>query len=1080
MDPLSVTGSIVAILQLSAKVLAYLNDVKDASKDRAQCEIEMSNLYSLLVSLRSRLEEGSASQPWYTAVRALASENGPLDQYKQALETLQAKMIDGGRLKKAGEALMWKFRKEEVMSVLARIERLKTLVGVALELDHFKLSQAIKDETTQLRKQVPAIQSGVDTIQQHHDSTKHRALLDWISSSDYPAQQSDIIRRKEEGSGQWFLDAPEVSRWLDEAGATLFCPGIPGAGKTMIAAIAIDRLLGTAQPSSHRVAYVYCNYKARDEQDVFYLLAAILKQLVSGQPSAVEPIECLHRKHAGQGTKPSLDEITEALRNVLDHYPHAYIVIDALDECLNDTRRQLIARLSDLRAGRDVRLMVTARFMPDIEVAFRAALRLEVRASREDVKRYITSQMYRLPTCVQRDAALQETVLLKITDAVNGMFLLARLHVDSLLDKRTTKAIKMTLAKLTKGADALNIAYTEALHRIEGQPTGDHELAKRVITWITLAKRPLTTTEICCALAVEPEEKELDPDNVPDTEDIVSVCAGLVLVDHESAVVRLVHYTAQEYFERTGDTWVPDGQLHIARTCLTYLCFDAFQHGACSTDKEFEERLQKHQFLDYAARHWGKHARAVEVEIVDLIRMFLNCDSLRCAMQVRQVPVVKYDRYSSHYPTITPLHELAHFGLAITAGELASATPESFTIMLNFEYGYSNSPLSVAAVQGHCEIVKMLLNYKAYDNVQRKKSGSALHLAAANGHEQVVRILLDNEANVNALNIFYDTALHAASSRGHEQVVEVLLDYKADINAQDECYSRALILASANGHEQVVKLLLHHKADVNAQDKHYGRALHGASANGHEQVVKILLDYKADVNAQDERYGKALYVASDKGHEQVVKALLDYGADVNTQGETGSALQAASAAGHERIVKILLENKADISTQGRHYGNLMHAAAYEGNTELLGVLLSHCDISQLQDYYGRTLLWWAAAGGHVATVETLVHKHNMDPQTTDNFRRKPSWIAAKKGHGSVSKFLQGYGGEPDIGQTAAPDVRRVQVGLACDVCTSSISLGVPYYHCVHCSGGDWDLCDDCRNCGATCMDTTHVLVKRRR
>ena len=136
MDPLSVTASIIAVLQLSAKVLAYLNDFKDASKDRAQCEIETSNIYSLLVNLRCRLEESSANQPWYTAVRALAVENGPLDQFKQALEMLQAKMTDGGRLKKAGEALMWKFRKEEVASILARMERLKRLVGVALEMDH--------------------------------------------------------------------------------------------------------------------------------------------------------------------------------------------------------------------------------------------------------------------------------------------------------------------------------------------------------------------------------------------------------------------------------------------------------------------------------------------------------------------------------------------------------------------------------------------------------------------------------------------------------------------------------------------------------------------------------------------------------------------------------------------------------------------------------------------------------------------------------------------------------------------------------------------------------------------------------
>ena len=136
MDPLSGTASIIAVLQLSAKVLGYLNDVKDASKDRAKCAVEASNIHNLLVKLRFRLEEGSADATWYTAVRALSVENGPLDQFKQALEALQTKITDGGRLKNAGEALVWKFKKDEIASILDRIERLKTLVEIALQMDH--------------------------------------------------------------------------------------------------------------------------------------------------------------------------------------------------------------------------------------------------------------------------------------------------------------------------------------------------------------------------------------------------------------------------------------------------------------------------------------------------------------------------------------------------------------------------------------------------------------------------------------------------------------------------------------------------------------------------------------------------------------------------------------------------------------------------------------------------------------------------------------------------------------------------------------------------------------------------------
>jgi hypothetical protein len=136
MDPLSITASVIAVLQLSAKVLSYLNDVKDASKGRAQCAIEASNLHNLLTNLRFRLEEGHAHETWFNAVQTLAVKDGPLDQFKQALETLQTRMENGGRMKKAGEALIWKFKKEETDSILARMERLKTMIGIALQMDH--------------------------------------------------------------------------------------------------------------------------------------------------------------------------------------------------------------------------------------------------------------------------------------------------------------------------------------------------------------------------------------------------------------------------------------------------------------------------------------------------------------------------------------------------------------------------------------------------------------------------------------------------------------------------------------------------------------------------------------------------------------------------------------------------------------------------------------------------------------------------------------------------------------------------------------------------------------------------------
>lgn len=284
-------------------------------------------------------------------------------------------------------------------------------------------TEAIKDDTGFIRSSIPAIQSQVSTLRHQGELAKHSMLMTWISRMDFSTQQSDFIGRKQEGTGQWFLDAPEFSRWLDQPVKTLFCPGIPGAGKTMIAAIAIDHLLRMAQSDTIGLAYVYCSYKTQADQNVGGLLAAILKQLAQTHPSLAEPVELLYNQHERKKTNPSISEIHNALQAVVSKFLTVYIVVDAVDECRNDdgTRQQLMNKLQTLQKTNDLRLMVTSRYIPDIIDDFRDAMTLEVRARDDDVRRFVAGQVYRLPRCIQCDIALQEEVQVKIVQAVDGM-----------------------------------------------------------------------------------------------------------------------------------------------------------------------------------------------------------------------------------------------------------------------------------------------------------------------------------------------------------------------------------------------------------------------------------------------------------------------------------------------------------------------------------------------------------------------------------------------------------------------------------------------------------------------------------
>ncbi|KAH7370405.1 ankyrin repeat protein, partial [Rhexocercosporidium sp. MPI-PUGE-AT-0058] len=160
-----------------------------------------------------------------------------------------------------------------------------------------------------------------------------------------------------------------------------------------------------------------------------------------------------------------------------------------------------------------------------------------------------------------------------------------------LIGKRSPKAVQIALKNLVRGSEAYDHAYEDAMERINGQIKDQEELAQQALSWITCAKRPLATSELQYALAIEIGESQLDKENLPEVEDIVFICAGLITVDVESGIIRLVYYTTQEYFERTQRRWFPKAESEITIACVIYLSFDTFKSGFCQSDKEFEQRL---------------------------------------------------------------------------------------------------------------------------------------------------------------------------------------------------------------------------------------------------------------------------------------------------------------------------------------------------------------------------------------------------------------------------------------------------------------------------------------------------------
>lgn len=260
---------------------------------------------------------------------------------------------------------------------------------------------------------------------QRGDNQEHQAIADWLTPMNYGPQHSDFVRRRQKGTGKWLLNSNEFQMWLSQSNETLFCPGIPGAGKTIITSMIIEYLLTKFQNSTGiGIAYLYCNFRQQHVQKPEDLLASLLKQLILEQVSLSESMKKLYNCHKNKQTRPLIDEILVELHSVIIGYSRTFIIIDALDECQvsNGDRRRFLSEVFSLQAKTGASLFATSRFIPEVQKEFEGNITLEIRARDEDVQRYVSGKMPRLRSFILRNSALQEEIESGITKAVDGMY----------------------------------------------------------------------------------------------------------------------------------------------------------------------------------------------------------------------------------------------------------------------------------------------------------------------------------------------------------------------------------------------------------------------------------------------------------------------------------------------------------------------------------------------------------------------------------------------------------------------------------------------------------------------------------
>ena len=276
--------------------------------------------------------------------------------------------------------------------------------------------------------------------------------------------------------------------------------------------------------------------------------------------------------------------------------------------------------------------------------------------------------------------------------------------------------------------DGLEELYRQALDRIKRQTGDDGILGMRILSWITHARRPLSVDELRHGPAVgydmndEKSPAEFDEDNLLPPGSLVDVCAGLIILESSSQIIRLVHFTTQEYFDKARLHLFKDAEVDISRACLTYLSYNIGTQF--KTRKGLIETLQSYPFLEYAFHYWFLHVKTNLMAenpndvLLDAVAHLKNSDRIAISIEVLNNLICGFYQYHKFDLLLEicgaiesktcPLEFASRMGLE----ELA-------TVLLNRRTGSSpvlKTSFLLASSLGHFKVAKLLQKYGASAN----------------------------------------------------------------------------------------------------------------------------------------------------------------------------------------------------------------------------------------------------------------------------------------------------------------------------------------------------------------------------
>lgn len=154
------------------------------------------------------------------------------------------------------------------------------------------------------------------------------------------------------------------------------------------------------------------------------MLASLLFQLVRKLDTVPDEVIQLFGKYKGRA-RPTVNEFAELLGRVSKYFTRCFIILDALDECVERERETLLPVLGSFENIENINFLFTSRKESDIETSFlKHRIRLipiQDKQVATDVELYVSESMENDEKLKHLKVGLKEEIIATLVQGAKGM-----------------------------------------------------------------------------------------------------------------------------------------------------------------------------------------------------------------------------------------------------------------------------------------------------------------------------------------------------------------------------------------------------------------------------------------------------------------------------------------------------------------------------------------------------------------------------------------------------------------------------------------------------------------------------------